>query len=105
MGGKQTFDATTRREAFCANGELFVLPFAQPDEIVVSDEAAEQAAREMLREDAAGFRCSLSNARVSRLGDMTIVRMDLYRDEFGENVGLAMSIEQAGRFSLGVFID
>jgi hypothetical protein len=76
-----------------------------PDEVVVSDEAAEQAARAMLREDAAGFGRSLSNARVSRLGNMTIIRMDLYRDETGENVGLAMSIEQAGLFSLGVFID
>jgi hypothetical protein len=75
------------------------------DEITVNDEAAEQAAREMLQEDAAGFRCSLSNPRVSRLGDMTIVRMDLCHEDFRENVGLAMSIEQAGRFSLGVFID
>jgi hypothetical protein len=76
-----------------------------PDEVIINDEAAEEAARKLLQEDAAGFRCSLTNPRVSRLGDMTIVRLDLYRDELGENVGLAMSVEQAGRFSLGVFID
>jgi hypothetical protein len=78
---------------------------ASPDEVVINDEAAEQAAREMLQEDAAAFRCSLTNARVSQLRDIKIVRMDLKRDETGENVGLAMSIERAGRFSLGVFID
>jgi hypothetical protein len=76
-----------------------------PDEVVIHDDKAEQAARRLLEEDAEGFRCSLSNARVSQLGDMKIVRMDLCRGETGEKVGLAMSIEQAGWISLGIYID
>jgi hypothetical protein len=76
-----------------------------PDEVLIRDEAAEEAARKMLEEDAAGFRCSLTNARVSRLDDMKIVRMDLSRGEAGETVGLAMCIERAGLNYLGIFID
>jgi hypothetical protein len=75
-----------------------------PDEVVIHDEAAEQAARGWLEEDAERFRCSLANARVSRLGDMKIVRMDLRRGEPPVTVGLTMSIEQAGVTSLGIYI-
>lgn len=76
-----------------------------PDEVLIRDEAAEATAREMLEGDAAGFRCSLTNPRVSRLGDMKIVRMDLRRGEAGETAGLAMCIEKAGLNYLGIFID
>jgi hypothetical protein len=75
-----------------------------PDETVIADDATEEAARAELEQDAAAFRCSLSNGRVSRLGDMTIVRFDLYRAEQREIVGLAMSIEQSGRIHLGIYI-
>lgn len=49
--------------------------------MIIPDDAAEQAARGWLEEDAKGFSCSLANAQVSRLDDMTIVRMDLRRGE------------------------
>lgn len=75
-----------------------------PDETLITDEAAEEAARAELEQDAAGFRCSLSNGRVSRLNDMTIVRFDLYRVEERETVGLAMCIEQSSRMHLGIYI-
>jgi hypothetical protein len=76
-----------------------------PDEVLIRDEAAEETARRLLEEDAAGFRCSLTNARVSTLGDMKIVRMDLSRDETAETPGLAMCIEKAGLNYLGIFIE
>lgn len=75
-----------------------------PDETLITDVAAEDAAREELEQDAEAFRCSLSNPRVSRLGDMKIVRFDMCRGEQREIAGLAMSIEQSGQIHLGVFI-
>jgi hypothetical protein len=76
-----------------------------PDEVSLVDEAAEHAARKMLEEGAAGFRCSLTNPRVSRLEDMKIVRMDLTRDDAREPVGVAMCIEKQGLNYGGIFID
>jgi hypothetical protein len=76
-----------------------------PEEVSLVDEAAVQAAREMLEERAAGFRCSLTNPRVSRLGDMKIVRMDLTRDHGSEPAGVAMCIEKEGLNYLGILID
>jgi hypothetical protein len=76
-----------------------------PDELSLVDEAAVQAARKMLEEDAAGFRCSLTNPRVSRLGGMKIVRMDLARADDCEPAGVAMCIEKEGLNYLGILID
>jgi hypothetical protein len=76
-----------------------------PDEVSLVDDAAEQTARKMLEEDAAGFGCSLTNPRISRLGDMKIVRMDLTRDDAREPAGVAMCIEKEGLNYLGILID
>ena len=81
---------------------LYLSPSA--DEVVIADEAAEQSAREFLKEDAAAFSCELASARVSRLGDMKIVRIDLSRREDGEIVGLAMCIEKDDLNYLGVYL-
>ena len=75
-----------------------------PDETVIVDEEAEEAARAEVEQDAEAFGCSLSNARVSPLGDLKIVRMDLYHLERREIAGLAMSIEQSGRIYLGIYV-
>lgn len=79
--------------------------FPSPDEVFIHDETAEEDARKILEEDAAGFSCSLTDARVSLLGDMKIVRMDLRRDGTGDTAGLAMCIEKAGLNYVGIFID
>ena len=76
-----------------------------PDEVLIRDEAAEEAARKMLQEDAAGFGCSLTNPRVSKLDEMKIVRMDLSREDTKETKGVAIWIEKAGLNYLGLFID
>ena len=90
---------------------MFRLPFAQPGAGRHPRLRAENAARKMIEEDPAGFRCSLTNARVSKLGDMkiapdrgTYVRMDSGMRQQGL-WRLAMCIEKAGLNYLGIFID
>jgi hypothetical protein len=75
-----------------------------PDETIVIDEQAEKEARAQLQQDAEAFGCSLTNARVSRLGDLKIVRMDMFDRERRETVGLAVCIEQSGVLHLGIYI-
>ena len=84
---------------------VFVSPKFAVSRTAPNDEAAEQDARKMLEEVAAGFRCSLTNPRVSRLENMKIVRMDVTRDDAREPVGVAMCIEKEGLNYLGIFID
>lgn len=84
---------------------MFRLPFAQPGAGRHPRLRAENAARKMIEEDPAGFRCSLTNARVSKLGDMKIVRMDLVGMGQQGLWRLAMCIEKAGLNYLGIFID
>lgn len=64
-----------------------------PNEIVIVDKIAERVARASLGPDAETLGYVLTNIRVSQLGEMKIIRMDLYDNKIKGNVGIAIRTE------------
>jgi hypothetical protein len=65
-----------------------------PQEAIIVDEAAEEAARVSLGREVAELGYSLHNARVSRLGEAKIVRLDVYDPARRKNVAVAIRVER-----------
>ena len=74
MGGKRTLTPHPARVISCVMRWSLTDP--SPREAIIVDEAAEEAACISLGRDVAELGYSLHNARVSRLADAKIVRLD-----------------------------